>query len=539
MGEKRWEHRGEIVTGPMLSRANKRICPLCIADDLERAGGEPHAAHHAYGRSEGMLGPLRACRRHGVSLVAVATGSTPSEAHDFAAAVMPLAGDVAALRRMAEPVGPSSMEDYLRDRLAGRRGAGFLDGLAWHAAADACQTIGAVATFGPDAGVEALGEGDRRAAGVAGFAIASRGVEGIRAFLSKLDRDYDGSRFSTDGPQARYGSLHRRLASALGESDLDPLRAVVSGHIVATTPVGPGDAVFGEPVQRRVVHSIRSASLEYGIHPKRLRKILQAKGVLGEADEGKTDERAVFPAQINEGVLKNAAGSLSLTEVETYLNAGRVQARLLMEGGFIRPFVEVKALKASEKNFAKADLDAFLDKLLAGTVIVRKAPEGSHDIRRAAKRANCGAGEIVRLILDGKLRWVGRLSGIQGYISVLVDLDEVKGHVHGEARCGLTAVEVEKRLRTCTKTVKVLIANGVLPSSTIVNPTNRCPTRVVAVEDVAHFETTYVSLNILAEERGVHFMRLQKMLVAAGISPALGRDVYHATFYRRADATGV
>ena len=536
VGGRRYEHKGEIVTSAVLSRATKRICPLCVAEDVEGAGGDRHAAHHAYGRSLWLLDPIRSCPRHGVALVAVASGTSPWEAHDFAGAVVPLVGDLDALRSLARPVEASPMEGYLRGRLEGRRGSGFLDKLAWHAAADACQTIGAVAAFGRDAPLFARSDREWREAGDAGFVVASGGEAAIRAFLSELDRSYAGTRHATDGPQARYGNLHRRLAGTLDETDLDPLRDVVFRHVVETTPVGPGDTVLGRPVTRRVVHSIRSASLAFDVHPKRLRKILAAKGTVGEEAEGEPDERAVFPAsEGNLVLLKDVAEALSLEEVAAHLGTGRVQTKLLVDAGIVAPFVALPAVKGSDKNFAKRDLDEFLRRLTAVAVPVAEAPDGAHTIPDAARRAHCGAAEIVAAITGGRLSWVGKLEGAEGYMSVLVDLAEIKRLVRGPPRTALTARDVEKRLRTSTRTVSALIENGVLPTSTIVNPVNRCPTRVVDDGDVAAFERDYVSLNGLSAERGKHFRVLQKGLSDAGVRPALNRDTYHATFYRRAD----
>jgi len=47
----------------------------------------------------------------------------------------------------------------------------------------------------------------------------------------------------------------------------------------------------------------------------------------------------------------------------------------------------------------------------------------------AAKKACCGAEAIVRLAIDGKLARKWKLAGERGYMSLLVDVDEVRGLV--------------------------------------------------------------------------------------------------------------
>ncbi len=535
VADRRFEWRGETFSRDVLARATVRVCPRCLADDVAAATEWPD--HAPYGRTLWMLEPLRACALHGIALVTLGKASRPGALHDVASAIAPHLSRLAALAVEAKPVPPSAMEGYLLDRLGGDAvGGGWLDGLSWYAAADACQTIGAVALHGPDVRLLELDETGWRAAGDAGHAIAAGGEPGMRALLTYLDASYADTQASVDGPQARYGALFRRLAGTLADGDFDPLRDVVFRHVMETTAVGADDSLFRRPFGRRVLHSIRSASLEYAVHPKRLRKILVAKEVIDGSASAFTDERAVFTVDDRTiDILEKTANCLSLTNVESYLGAGRVHAKLLAANGFIKPFVALQAETYGELNFAKADLDDFLGKLLAGAMTVVEPPENAFDIPTAAKRANCGAAEIIRLVVERRLRWTGRRSGIEGYRSLLVDLTEIKGLVHGSKREGFTARELEVRLKTSTKVITALITNGKLPTSVITNPVNRCPTRIVRPSDVEAFEGEYVSLNSLSVDSGQHFRAVRKELEARDIRPALTSNVYSATFYRRSD----
>jgi hypothetical protein len=189
--------------------------------------------------------------------------------------------------------------------------------------------------------------------------------------------------------------------------------------------------------------------------------------------------------------------------------------------------------------FARAEVDSFLDRLLAGAVSVPKAPKDAYCIPAAAKRACCSASEIVRLILERKLTWVGRLTGERGYMAVLVNVEEVRQHVRREDHGGVSLRQVEQRLGTSTAVVKALIRLGHLPSRTAINPVNRCPQTVVDPGELEAFQRTYVSLAALAAERGKHFRRLKAMLDEAGVAPAFEEGTVPATFYRRGDLVEV
>jgi nucleotide-binding universal stress UspA family protein len=120
-----------------------------------------------------------------------------------------------------------------------------------------------------------------------------------------------------------------------------------------------------------------------------------------------------------------------------------------------------------------------------------------------------------------------------GYMSVLVDVEEVRALVRGPDHGGLTGLEIKDKLSTTAKVAAALIKHGFLKSVTVINPVNRCPTVVVPVEEVERFAREYVSLFALARQQGRHFLAMKKELDAAGITPALDPEKVGATFYRK------
>jgi hypothetical protein len=167
-------------------------------------------------------------------------------------------------------------------------------------------------------------------------------------------------------------------------------------------------------------------------------------------------------------------------------------------------------------------------------VPVKVAGDGKVSIPDAAKLACCTSEEVVRLILDRKLRkW--RLTSERGYLSVLVDIKEVRDLVRGPDHGGLTGLEIKDRLSATAKVVAALIRHGHLATVTVINPVNRCPTVVVPEVEVERFAREYVSLFTLAKQRGLHHLAIKKLLEADGIEPALDPKKIGATFYRRDD----
>jgi hypothetical protein len=131
-----------------------------------------------------------------------------------------------------------------------------------------------------------------------------------------------------------------------------------------------------------------------------------------------------------------------------------------------------------------------------------------------------------------------RIRGERGYMSVLVDVEEVRALVRGADKGGLTGLEIKDKLSTTAKVAAALIKHGHLKTITVVNPVNRCPTVVVPAEDVERFARKYISLFALAKQQRRHFRKVKQELDDAGTTPAFAPWKIGATFYRRKDLTG-
>lgn len=272
--------------------------------------------------------------------------------------------------------------------------------------------------------------------------------------------------------------------------------------------------------------------MEARLHPKRLRRVLTAAGIISEGQASLPDQRVVFAAENVSSLVMKARDALSLPEVVEYLNAPRAQAALLAKNKFIEPHVEAGHAGARDR-YAIADLDGFLSRLLAGSASVSK-PKPSHgSIPVAAKAACCSATEIIRLVLDRKLKWTGHLLGTEGYLSLLVDVNEVRMHVRGPETGGVSLRQVAAMLETNDLVVRALINNGALATFMAINPVNRCPQVMVKREEVARFQKTYISLYRLARDRHQHIKMVKTELKAAGIKPAFNTVKIKATFYFR------
>lgn len=537
-GERRYQLRCEELTRTSLRRAAVAVCPRCLAEDIAAATGlRPELA--GCQRAIWQIAAMKTCHVHNVPLVVVIEDLTPGVLHDWShhlGKVLPVLNRLAA---EAERRPVTGLENYVVSRVIhGCLLGGLLDTLPLHAAIGACELFGAVAAFGRTVNLKKLGDEEWRIAGGAGFDILADGKAGLEIFLEDLRDSYPYSGAATEGPQAVFGRVYQTLEFYREDKAYDPLRDLVGDFIRARFPVGPGDIVFGKPVERRVLHSVRTLSKETRLHPKRLRKLLGASGLLPDDADGLADGNCLFDAVRGSAAAKEAAvATLSVQKAGLYLNAPRVQRDMLYRAGFLVPRVSGSDHGAADQ-FAPEDLDAFLDRLLDGALLVKVAGDGQVSIPDAAKLACCSSEEIVRLILDGKLAREWRLTGERGYLSVLVDIEEVRALVRGPEIDGLTGVEIKDRLSTTAKVAAALIKHGYLAKVIAINPVNRCPVVVVPKAEVDRFAREYVSLFALAKQQRRHFLAVKKVLDAAGVMPSLDPEKIGATFYRRDEIIG-
>lgn len=538
-GERRYRFHGEELTRTSLRRSLVVGCPACMASDIAAAPQlKPRIA--TFQRAGWQVAAMKTCPVHEVPLVVLANDLTPGRLHDWTLHVAAVIPELPRMVAEASQRPLTGLETYVVARLSGAPARSeLLDALPLYVAIAACELFGAVAAFGRTVNLKTMTDEDWRVAGGAGFDILAGGVAGAHGFLEALQATYPYSGAATEGPQAVLGRIYQTLEFYRDDAAYDPLRDLVGDSIRTRFPVGPGDVVFGEPVEIRLLHSVRTLSKQTGLHPKRLRKVLEASGVLADGSDGLADGNCLFDAQ--RGLMvgsEAAAATLSIRKAGEYLNAPRVQRDRLFQSGIITPRIQGGDHGAADQ-FAPADLDAFLAALLNGAEPVAAACDGQVAIPQAAKLAFCMSEEIVRLVLDGMLKRKWRLIPERGYMSLLIDIEEVRALVRGPDHGGLTGLQIKDKLSTTAKVAAALIKHGHLKSVTVVNPINRCPTVVVPIAEVERFEREFVSLFALARRRNCHHMAVKKKLDEAGVKSAMDPKKIGATFYRRRDLAAV
>ncbi|MNV22971.1 hypothetical protein D3C71_1139690 [compost metagenome] len=360
-------------------------------------------------------------------------------------------------------------------------------------------------------------------------ACLPQGEASIRAVLSKFQDAHD-PKARSQGPKTVFRRFYEWLAHGSDDQAYDPLRDIVSRHCIETMPLGPGDEMFGKPVEVRKLHSVYTASREYKAHPKRLRKLLHLGGFLSDNYLDVFDDNALFHAADTDAFIRKAIASLSLKDAAGYLNIPRPYDVDILTR-YVRPLVDAERSNLAQYAFEREALDEFMTQLADNAVPMSSSDAELMSLIDARKKACCPMSEIIDRLIAGELATVRIDAAATGFLSIRVSVDEVRDLVRLNDHGGLSLRESEKALAVNTRVLKSLMEYGYLPSQVAINPLNRCPQTIIFLDDIEKFQSTYVSLTVLSRELGIHFSNLKKRLT--DIPLAMDREKIGGSFYLR------
>lgn len=195
---------------------------------------------------------------------------------------------------------------------------------------------------------------------------------------------------------------------------------------------------------------------------------------------------------------------------------------------------EVTGLKREARDLKEVVAEQTLElrhRLLRHAVSVRHLEISHADIQTAARKAICSTGEIVTLILENRLDWIGFTDGQRSYRNPVVDVDEVMSKLKITIVEGLTKKELKSLFGVNDCVIKWLCDEGYLPLRKSRSPTSRKSRSVVRQANLDSFNRQYITLRNLARQTTFNSYRLKSMLKQASVAPLdstkqHGRNIY-------------
>ncbi|SFM31098.1 TniQ family protein [Methylobacterium pseudosasicola] len=514
-----------------------RFCPHCIADDLVGAPPDVPLAARAWLRRDWIVDQVRTCHVHGVRLME--SSRTKGQAVvDFSAIV---AGEVlprlSSLRTDAVEAVPGEFEEWVARRLDGvREPTNWLDGVPLHAAIATCESLG-VQTLGPRrVRIRDLDDQEMATASLAGFRIAAAGEASIERFLDRLV--VRGHAAGSVGLTNAYGHILAVVERDLDDQGFQRLRDIVRRHAIDNVPLPSGSNVLGEVLIERRIHTSASAAAASKTSPSTLKAIFARTGIAPTAGDPGQPRLTIRVDEFEERLREFGAG-LKVDDVVKALGVPKKHLLELVARGHVRTLFGSREINKARHRMARGDLDAFMDRLFEGAVPVGAPTRRQVNLGRACFIASTNIGDLVGLVLDGRLTWKGYLHGSRRYEHLLVDADEVTRVLQGSgpSRHNLTKREIYRTLPGLRReVVEALIRLGQMAVVKEFCPTTRRKLAVVTRESFEAFTARYQSITDICQARFLDPRVVRRRLAAAGCVIAFDETVTTTPIYERTQA---
>ena len=524
---KRRNLREQSFPSKTLLTSRIRGCPLCLRYDMENSDLPPHRAMTF--RAGWLVPHVSVCVQHEHALVDLWKEVPPQARYDTAARfrqILPLVQNGAFEGEYREP---TDFDTWLHGRLVdGAATDSFVDRHPLLAAATFCRLLGFALLRHEGIAPEDVAEGSDWACCQMGYEVAQQGEDAVFDALTGLNRLAE----PRLGPKAVFPMLYDRLTREHArDPDFAPFRELFADHLRRTWPLGPGDTLLGEPVTERLLHSVRTAADETGIDSRRLRKLLEAAGLI---DADLPDGWAVFDVEAGKDILASLTALMTAKDFAAALGMTRSQFDLLVEDDCLQPAL----VDATTKHvWDLRDGHRFLDTLLDRAETVDDVGAGWVHIAKSAQRLKCRPGDIVEAIEDGRITKVGRHSGADGYRSVLVWHEDVVRVLASDTAPAMTLGGFAEHIGIGQPVfVSRLIRNGHMSVTELRNPRTKALQPYVTEADAAAFHRRFATLHTLARETGETWQKLSRQLRRAGVAPFSPDGVDYGRLYLRSEA---
>ncbi|MBE7203560.1 MAG: hypothetical protein INR70_37990 [Parafilimonas terrae] len=472
------------------------------------------------------------CRRHGTVLMHVEAEATLRVGHDFSATlasqVLPM---LDRLRAEAAAASGTAFADWFVARLDGTRGPGsWLDDTALHAASAFCEALGISVLHGPGTHPWDLDMAGLARAAEEGYRIAAEGAQAVEAALDDIVGRHRFGKRGSVGHEKVYGRVHAVLRAYLNDAAFDEFRHVLREHAFARLPISPGTAFLGVRLGERRMHTQRSAAFASSRSDAGLLRLVGAEAV----EDGR---RLWITVEAFGAVVANVEDHLTAKDVADRTGFSAKQIGHLEEAGLLPVLPEADRKAGSKRRFLRPDVDAFMARLFRNAIPVANPSEPRMTIDRAAPGLRVGTVEILNLILEDRLAWVGRHTTGEGYGDLLIDRDEILSVIQGTGSAGDVAEPEAATMLVGVdpRNLWRLARVGLLAWSPGYRPRDPRSVRAFTRESVEAFAAEYATLKEVAASAGLLPLQAMRRLGEAGVREAAEYDQVRMKLYRRRD----
>lgn len=487
---------GERIHRNDVYRKSARYCPICVVQDHAKGGPRPFT--NIFCRASWLVEVLTVCPHHGVAMRYSPKLFRGYAHEDFNGDIVDRFKEIVAEAKTEEMCGATKFDAYFHARLNGEpRESEILDALPYYGALGVCEVVGAMELGEGTVGRSKMSGSQRREAFNRGFDLLNLGYPYLTKFLEKRDNRRRETSDKGVGKQL-YGIFYTYLNERVEDLGYSELISFVKEHAFSAHPIGPENNFLGGGGERKF-HSIRSASMQYGIHPATLRKMLHAANLLDTESDVRDLKVSIPVADMDDIARRWKEGVPAYYLKERFETSPQVIKQLTDAGILVATNREVNHRLKS--FYSLPQIEAFISKLDQ----LAHANDGSGietvPLKRCAPFMTYV--DIIRNVMDGKLRlWIKKPSDtattllhlrvMEEEVRKLAGVDLPEGHYRTN--------DVAARIALRVGALEELEAAGLI-ETTIYRGPNGVSTKAYPKSSLDAFTKRYISFRKLAREK--------------------------------------
>lgn len=501
---------GSAFPKRMLRRSKLRFCPRCILDDDKDESRMPGARRYA--RLHWMFPQVPTCPVHSASIVE--TDDDPRFRYDIITQLDLIEDRILEMLDASKSRLPTAFEDYVRDRLAGVRNHGdFLDNLSLAVGMSSCELFGVAQVFGREAKASELSDEDMDTARNSGFESLVVGTAGFTSLLDRI-RSTD-QRANYRGGQALYGKLYLSLNENYEHPEYDRLRSQIRSHTLEQVPMLNGVEFFGR-VTDSPWTSVGAIAEATGYADQTLRRILVDLGHIDALRQSKGD-RFVKAAAAEDAIVR-IRDMATREEAATILGLPTMTVKRMISDGMIAPIFKDDGVGDRDyrllDRYSRSEVASLRDRLLERSQT--SFPKEWTNLTEAAKKVGLRLVDVLAMVLDGRLRNLGKAADEDGIAGLRFDWQEIESFIEAPTEVFVERAEVCRRLSLQAEAFAFLVRSGHLKAEQRQLRIARAPTWVMSEADFNEFDARYVTFARLSKELGVGVRGLGRVLQDKG-----------------------
>lgn len=464
------------------NRSEIRVCPKCLIEQDRVSINIWDKTHQLHWQ----VPQIESCLVHSEKLMTITEKSLNHQRPDTSLAIQNAWSKITAATIPREP---DVFDIYLTRRMDGVRNDGLCDQLNIPALWRVSEAIGVTLTYEKSKRRSQLSAPALRHAVLTGFELIQAGeqalIEKLTAFAKKPENRRN--RKLTPG----FGELQRLLSAKVRYSkDLEPFRDFMRRYVVANYPVPIGSSVYGVVQKTLRVHTVRSAARSVNVSRDVFAALLLREGLGHLGSDGVLVMDIPLTAEIVESLETPKEQYLSQKEAARFIGVPASVLTDLRKRRVLQPCIgsDLRSSKGYDVDY----LQTVLKKLFAETKKMDAIPDGISTLALATRAARCSVADIVQLILDGRLKAVGRVGQTFKICNLLVSQGELRRAFPKRPRNGYTKKELARRWSRDISTINSLIQAGVLEQERMKHSGSRMTGLLVPVDVVETYEREHL-----------------------------------------------